>query len=101
MLYPPVSAGGLTGNANISDQIGVRLPTSPKPLLVFLYFPKFLKTFLLHDPQSKHLLLELFNLVLVLFYLLRCLQELAELTVGDKNGVVWLFSHGARIRSYA
>ena len=49
--------------------------------MVFLYFPKFLKTFLLHDPQGKHLLLQSFNLVLICFDLPGGLQELQELGI--------------------
>ena len=68
MLYPPVSAGGVTGNGNISGPNGVRLPTSPKTRLYhFLQFADLLDTLLLYDPHSEHLLLQDLNLTLILF----------------------------------
>ena len=51
------------------------------------------KTFLLHDPQSEHLLLVNLDLLTELIDLFRGIQEPAELAVGDHNRIIRLLRH--------
>ena len=62
-------------------------------LEIFFNLPQFLKTFLLHDPQSENLLLVNLDLLTELIDLFRGIQEPAELAVGDHVRLIRLLWH--------